>query len=412
MSNGSGLFSNQHPIQDRFSRPGMSGVTGELGDLRAEIGVALSPLIAVTVDEIIHPALAAAANLEALHASVVGSRTVTTFLAAGTAALAACPRNITFTVDGGGTPGHSFTQAIITGKDVAGKPLSETLTLVAGAGLNTGASCFASVSSIVYSGGTGVLASISIGIGLKLGLSKSLKARSGRVQMRKEIFNGRDITGGIRKQQIVAPLADDDLIVLAVAVPAVGLSLTIAAQPDVPRNVSLITTADGGLGAWGAAPVTVTGTDIWDRVLAETISVAGISGTYTGLDMFKTITSIVVPAQAAPPWAGTGTIKVGTGVQLALDTTANAGKPMQEMANGAVPAGAGAIALGPSGTPYGGYTPVIAPAGTTYNLWYSHRLMGTVQSITVAPPYGAYIPVDTGYTWDVFTLEYEYDPLL
>lgn len=86
-------------------------------------------------------------------------------------------------------------------------------------------------------------------------------------------------------------VADDDRIVAEVDWD--DGTLTIAAQPDVPRNITAqLTDADNST----SGLLTVTGTDIAGRVISETMSPNGAGGgkTLTGTKIFKTITSVVI----------------------------------------------------------------------------------------------------------------------
>lgn len=86
-------------------------------------------------------------------------------------------------------------------------------------------------------------------------------------------------------------IADVDAFFVAV-LPVAGAwaSVTIAAQPDVPRNVTfLVTDGDSGI---TSGYLEITGTDSQGRALQETITFGGGgTATVTGLYAFKTITS-------------------------------------------------------------------------------------------------------------------------
>jgi hypothetical protein len=87
-------------------------------------------------------------------------------------------------------------------------------------------------------------------------------------------------------------------------------TLTIAAQPDVPRNVTAtLTDADNSV----SGLLTINGTDIAGRVISETMAPNGAGGgkTLTGTKVFKTITSVVITGTAG---AGAGdNLVVGVG---------------------------------------------------------------------------------------------------
>jgi hypothetical protein len=107
-------------------------------------------------------------------------------LAGGVAAFAACPRN--FTVTGGGTTAHCPTQVVATGLDIDGNALTETLALSSGSG--TGVKAFKSFVSFVFTGAVTGDGSCAIGIGNKIGFTKSVKIRAGIPNILSEILDG------------------------------------------------------------------------------------------------------------------------------------------------------------------------------------------------------------------------------
>lgn len=96
------------------------------------------------------------------------------------------------------------------------------------------------------------------------------------------------------------------------AVTTVSTGMT---NPDVPRNVTA-TVAAGTLGDILAVQVVVTGTDIEDRIITESLPAftASTAGTVTGSKAFKTVTQYVVPAMGGT----TPTVALGTGAKLGL----------------------------------------------------------------------------------------------
>lgn len=94
-----------------------------------------------------------------------------------------------------------------------------------------------------------------------------------------------------------------DTIVASVAASnaAAGVDLTIQAQPDIPRNITI--TAD----AAQTEKVTITGTDQFDAAQTEEITFNG-AATVAGLKIFKTVTT-VHQAQRS----GAANISVGCG---------------------------------------------------------------------------------------------------
>ncbi len=149
----------------------------------------------IEVDEFTNPAAADAAGLEAATTVSTSVRTVTSFLAGGVAALAAYPRNITFTT-AGNTPADALASATITGTDVFGNALTETVNIAQTATIATGVKCFKTVTSIAYTVGQGTDATVSIGFGALLGLAHKPKVRAGGVAVLNEIAVGARVTNG------------------------------------------------------------------------------------------------------------------------------------------------------------------------------------------------------------------------
>lgn len=84
---------------------------------------------------------------------------------------------------------------------------------------------------------------------------------------------------------------------------------TLITNPDVPRIVTIKGNASGNAGN-----VVINGTDINGNVIANTIALNG-SSEVIGTKAFKTVTSIVLPAEVH---AGTDTTSIGIGVKLGL----------------------------------------------------------------------------------------------
>ena len=93
-------------------------------------------------------------------------------------------------------------------------------------------------------------------------------------------------------------------------------SWTIAAQPDVPRNVFL-TVVDTTPGIV-AGTVTVTGVGAYGQTLVETFNCAAGAGTYTGNRAFATIATIVTAGFSVLGGSGDETFKAGYGLKIGL----------------------------------------------------------------------------------------------
>jgi hypothetical protein len=96
-------------------------------------------------------------------------------------------------------------------------------------------------------------------------------------------------------------------------------------NPDVPRNISA--TAGGTAADIAAVQVVVTGTNVYDEVITETLPAFTVdtAGAVYGSKAFKTVTSITIPAHS-----GTGaTTSIGTGVGGSGNVNAKLGLPVK-----------------------------------------------------------------------------------
>lgn len=117
-----------------------------------------------------------------------------------------------------------------------------------------------------------------------------------------------------------SPVVDDvDRIVTSVNM-KVG-AYTVAAQPDVPRNITVTETAVGAEDTNGT--IVIVGTDIADNVISETITPnAGV--TVAGAKCFKTVTSVTGAGWVIGDAADTVTVGVGSLIALPLALTSDA----------------------------------------------------------------------------------------
>lgn len=144
---------------------------------------------------------ALASSTNALRTAAASAASTQTVLAAaltdvgGKAELLARPRSISFTV-AGATAAHAPTAGVITGTDINGDALTESVTITASAGTYEGAKAFKTITSISLTGGTGTGATVAIGFGNKFGLSRKAKTRAGAVMRGTEISAGSVVTNG------------------------------------------------------------------------------------------------------------------------------------------------------------------------------------------------------------------------
>lgn len=194
MSLGSGLFSTKGPQKPHLVQ-GKKGVAGEVDDLRRDVLAELEPLAAIAVEEFTNPAAGATDSLEAATATQTTARTVTTFEAAGLAALAAHPRNVNITT-AGSTPADAPASAVVTGT-YKGAVQTETLVVPQTAATVTGTKPFDGLTSVVYAAGDGTDATNAIGIGNGIGVTKTPKARAGGVAIVREVVDGALVVNGV-----------------------------------------------------------------------------------------------------------------------------------------------------------------------------------------------------------------------
>ena len=110
-------------------------------------------------------------------------------------------------------------------------------------------------------------------------------------------------------------LADVDRIVTSVAF--TDGALIIAAQPDVPRNLTA-TLTDGDSSVTGV--LTITGTDPKGRTVTEVMSpTAGVGLTLTGTKIFASVTSCVVSGCTGETGADVVVIGIGNVIGLPWD---------------------------------------------------------------------------------------------
>lgn len=185
---GSGIFSGQ-----KAQVPHLSKGNSEIADLRADIKKDFSANAAIAVEEFLAPAAAGAALISAVAPTTVAPRTAVLL---ALAANISPPRPISVTT-AGATPADAPATAVVTGKDINGNAMTETLNVGQTATTVTGNKCFASVSSIVEAAAEGTAATLSYGIGAPIGLGKPIKTRAGRTGPVQEIANGAVVTNGV-----------------------------------------------------------------------------------------------------------------------------------------------------------------------------------------------------------------------
>lgn len=144
-----------------------------------------------------------------------------------------------------------------------------------------------------------------------------------------------------------------------------------AALLAFPRNVTFTTA--GATPANAPATAVVTGTDINDAALTETVTLAQTATIANGVKAFKTITSIVFAAADAD---GSCTVSIGFGTKFGLAkkivSRAGLAGAVREIAAGAVVTN-GTFVDAATSAPNGTYSPNTAPNGTNdYAIYYEY----------------------------------------
>lgn len=196
-STGSGILQDSVPTREHLTR-GSSGLGGEINDLRNDIKSATQHMASIVVEEWTNPAATSATGLKNAAATVadVVTYTAADLKSAGKADMLANPRTITFTT-AGVTPADAPANVVITGTDVDGNSISETLSLAQVADIVESVKAYKTITSLVFPAAQGTAATIAIGLGTKLGLRKKLKSRAGLATCIKEIAAGAVVTNGV-----------------------------------------------------------------------------------------------------------------------------------------------------------------------------------------------------------------------
>ena len=199
MTVGSGLWSKQTPTKDHLI-DGPGGIAKEVQDVRLDLAAALQPLVGVAIEEYVDPPAAVATAIMLVTAREVGTVKYQYAGLTGSVGAGAIspPRNIEV-VTAGSTATQAPTSVTVTGFDAQGNALTEVITgTAAGAGTYVGVKCFAKVTQVTFTGGTGTGATISVGTGIVIGLSYIPKTRS-RYGCHRRIRRG-DSSRGLRRR--------------------------------------------------------------------------------------------------------------------------------------------------------------------------------------------------------------------
>lgn len=190
MSLGSGQFSGQRAVKGHLVR-GSGGVAGEIADLRDDIKRDFLANAAIAVEEFVD---AAAADPNGIKTSIASAATAQSYSGAALngvvgAGVMSPPRNITIT-----TTLHADIDAVdvlVTGLDVNGDEVTDTITLTDGGGAtDVGTVAFAQVTQVDIPAQSGTGGALEIGFGDVIGLGKPLVSRAGAPVVTLEIEDG------------------------------------------------------------------------------------------------------------------------------------------------------------------------------------------------------------------------------
>lgn len=193
---GSGILSKSKAAKAHLAQV-TGGTAAEITDLRNDAMRALAPLAAMTVEEFTDVVAASTTAIKTAAATVAAATTYSGAALNGSVGVGLMnpPRQIVITT-AGATPADAPATATITGVDVLGKTISETVNVAQTATTATSTKCFAKVTSITLPAADGVGATLAFGTGTALGLSLPAKSRAGLVALIAEVVAGAKVTTG------------------------------------------------------------------------------------------------------------------------------------------------------------------------------------------------------------------------
>lgn len=175
--NGSGIWSKMTAALTHLLTHGLAA---EVKDVRLDIAAALTPLAAITVDEFVAPALAAATSLKTSVATSITAALYTGAALNGSIGVAAFDfaRNVTVSATDNSSNAGYTGAVTFKGIDIHGNALTEAITIVNNA-TAVGLKAFAKITEIDVVAQPDALGHFTFGTGSKLGLSHTPKARTG-----------------------------------------------------------------------------------------------------------------------------------------------------------------------------------------------------------------------------------------
>jgi len=337
MANGSGLFSNAGPLKPHLLQQS-GGIAAEVNDVRRDVGSAMAPMAALTVDEYTNPAGTAALATNALLAATATVAAPVQVLAAGLVAaglaqLAIWPRRLTFTT-AGSTPADAPATVTIVGTDAYGNAQTESGLALAQTGATvTSTKHFKTIVSIDYPAADGTDATVAIGAA-----ASQVKSATATVAA------------------------------------AVTLGPTDIITTDLVNNPrALVFTTSGSTPADAPANVVITGKDVHDKVVTETLALAQTAAAVTSANFYKSITSLVYPTADGTAAFITITFTDALGLTKKVVARAGLAGAVREIAGGSVVTNGVLTAPTTSNKPYGSYAPnSIANGVLDYAIYYEY----------------------------------------
>lgn len=183
-----------------LARRSSGGIPQEVRNLSNKLGTRLGNQSVVITDVVYtNPA---AADDDGFLTATASAATATSYSGAGLngaigTAVMDPPRQVVATV-AGVTPADVAASATITGKDINGQTISETVVLPQVAGSVTSTKCFRSITSITMPAGQGVDGTVKFGTGDRLGLKVApLVLGTAVVGILAETYDGSVVTNGV-----------------------------------------------------------------------------------------------------------------------------------------------------------------------------------------------------------------------
>jgi hypothetical protein len=298
----------------------------------------MSPLVAVTVEEYDYPPAAGAITFLAATLSTLTSSV--TYKVNGNAGIALSPpRNVEVVVASSGTPTHMSHSVVVTGIDVNGNPISETITGTNASGTHAGVKCFARVLTVTPAAdGGGVDATFSVLNGVVIGLAFPQKLRTGQAVglIRRELADGTVPTAGSlvaattnapngAYTPFTAPTTQAPATTTGSAdVTAAGLYGTGGTLAGGGTGLVLDMTVNGTHASVTFDGTSATGSDSESSLLAFiAVTWPGLVATLTGTDL--TLTTSLQDTSATLVIAANGTSTANTTLGLTAGTYHGAG---------------------------------------------------------------------------------------